>query len=163
LTGLPVLDVAACSADRRISLTGVIDETERASEPDESAAEDETTDAAIDGPDFDDPNFDDPDFEGPDFDLELEPSADPINTARRRHGMAGAVLAAGLFGVDVALGRKPREDIPVVVASNSEPVDIDTDGIRVDLDGETSVVAPALPRSEPQQRPRRSRRARRGA
>ena len=77
--------------------------------------------------------------------------------------MAGAVLAAGMFGVDMALGRKPREDIPVVVASNSEPVDIDTDGIRVDVDGATSVVAPALPRSEPQQRPRRSRRTRRGA
>ena len=78
-----------------------------------------------------------------------EGASDPIATARRRHGTAGAVLAAGLFGIDIALGRKPREDIPVVVASSSEPTDIDTDGIRLDVDEQTTVVAPALPRSEP--------------
>lgn len=147
------LDLAAPSADLRTSLAVVSDETERASEPDESDADNETTDGTTD----------EAGDETTEDDLELEPSKDPVDTARRRHGMAGAVLAAGMFGVDMALGRKPREDIPVVVASNSEPVDIDTDGIRVDVDGATSVVAPALPRSEPQQRPRRSRRTRRGA
>jgi hypothetical protein len=92
--------------------------------------------------------------------LELGPAADPVAVARRRHGAAGAMLAAGLFGVDVALGRKPREDIPVVVASNSEPTDIDADGIDIGVDDSTRVVSPALPRSEPS-RPRRARRARR--
>lgn len=87
--------------------------------------------------------------------------SDPITTARRRHGTAGAVLAAGLFGIDVALGRKPREDIPVVVSSNSDPTDIDTDGIRVDVDEQTTVVAPALPRQEPPGRSGRRRRQRR--
>ncbi|MFT3852510.1 MAG: hypothetical protein QM733_07225 [Ilumatobacteraceae bacterium] len=87
--------------------------------------------------------------------------SDPIATARRRHGTAGAVLAAGLFGIDIALGRKPREDIPVVVTASSEPTDIDTDGIRVDVDEQTSVVAPALPRQEPPGRSGRRRRGRR--
>ncbi|MCU1504331.1 MAG: hypothetical protein JWM12_3685, partial [Ilumatobacteraceae bacterium] len=85
----------------------------------------------------------------------LAESSDPIATARRRHGAAGAMLAAGLFGIDVALGRKPREDIPVVVAANSEPTDIDSEGIEIALDGNTTVVSPALPRSEPQSNQRR--------
>ncbi len=96
-----------------------------------------------------------------DVELNLAASSDPIATARRRHGAAGAVLAAGMFGIDIALGRKPREDIPVVVAANSEPVDIDTEGIEIAVDDNISVVSPALPRSEPQRRPRRSRRSRR--
>ena len=90
----------------------------------------------------------------------LAPVSDPIATARRLHGARGALLAAGMFGIDVALGRKPREDVPVVVAANDEPIDIDTEGIAITLDDNTSVVAPALPRSEPQRRPRRSRRSR---
>jgi GntR family transcriptional regulator/MocR family aminotransferase len=43
-----------------------------------------------------------------------------------------AMLAAGMFGIDVALGRKPREEAPVVVAASTEPVDIDTDGLPPD-------------------------------
>jgi hypothetical protein len=96
-----------------------------------------------------------------DVQLNLATISDPIATARRRHGAAGAMLAAGMFGVDIALGRKPREDVPVVVAANSEPVDIDTEGIEIAVDDNISVVSPALPRSEPQRRPRRSRRSRR--
>ena len=65
-----------------------------------------------------------------------------MDTARRRHGTAGAVLAAGLLGIDIALGRKPKEEVPVVVDAPTEPTDIDTDGIRVDVDEVTSVIAP---------------------
>ncbi|MEN9644173.1 MAG: hypothetical protein RL238_842 [Actinomycetota bacterium] len=79
----------------------------------------------------------------------LEPISDPVGTARRKHGAAGAVLAAGLFGVDIALGRKPKEEIPVVVDSAGEPTDIDKDGIRIPVDEHTTVVAPALPPSDP--------------
>lgn len=86
----------------------------------------------------------------------LEPISDPVGTARRKHGAAGAVLAAGLFGVDIALGRKPKEEIPVVVDAAGEPTDIDTDGISIPVDEHTTVVAPALPPSEPRApKPRR--------
>ena len=51
----------------------------------------------------------------------------------------GAVLAAGMFGVDIALGRPPKEEIPVVVAAPTDPTDIDTDGIRVPVDDRTEV------------------------
>jgi hypothetical protein len=86
----------------------------------------------------------------------LEPVSDPVGTARRKHGAAGAVLAAGLFGVDIALGRKPKEEVPVVVDAAGEPTDIDKDGMRIPLDEHTSVVAPALPPSEPRApKPRR--------
>ena len=79
----------------------------------------------------------------------LEPVSDPIDTARKRHGSAGAILAAGMFGVDIALGRKPKQEAPVVVSSNSEPVDIDTDGITIPVDEHTQLVAPPLPPSQP--------------
>lgn len=88
----------------------------------------------------------------------MEPVSDPIATARRKHGAAGAVLAAGMFGVDIALGRKPKEEIPVVVDAAGEPTDIDTDGIRVAVDDLIEVVTPAIPRREPIVAPHRRRR-----
>lgn len=72
-----------------------------------------------------------------------------IAHAKRRHGAAGAALAAGMLGVDqIVNGRKPREEAPIVIASNSDPLDIDTDGISLSLD-DADVVAPPLPRTEP--------------
>ena len=89
---------------------------------------------------------------------EMEPISDPVDTARRRHGAAGAILAAGMFGVDIALGRKPKEDAPVVIAASSDPTDIDTDGIRIPLDAATDLIAPPQPPSDPYApKPRRRR------
>jgi len=87
----------------------------------------------------------------------IAPISDPVGTARRRHGAAGAMLAAGMFGVDIALGRKPKEEAPVVIASSSDPIDIETDGIVVPVDDVTSVFAPPQPRTDPfpPRRPRR--------
>lgn len=85
----------------------------------------------------------------------IEPISDPVGTARRRHGAAGAMLAAGMFGIDIALGRKPKEEVPIVMAASSEPVDIDKDGIEVPIDENTSVYAPPQPPSDPFPRRRR--------
>jgi hypothetical protein len=79
----------------------------------------------------------------------IEPESDPIATARRRHGGAGAILAAGMFGVDIALGRKPKEEAPIVVDAAGEPGDIDKDGIRIPVDDDTHVWAPPITPSEP--------------
>ena len=89
----------------------------------------------------------------------LEPlqSFDPVGGARRRHGTAGAVLAAGMFGLDQALGRKPKEEAPIVMAAADEPVDIDHEGIIVPVDDRVSVVAPPQPRSDPLPSRRRRR------
>ncbi len=97
----------------------------------------------------------------PDDDAAIEPlqSFDPVRTARRRHGAAGAIVAAGMFGLDQALGRKPKEEAPIVMAAADEPVDIDHEGIIVPVDDGLSVIAPAQPRSEPL--PSRRRRKRR--
>lgn len=74
----------------------------------------------------------------------------PVETARRRHGAAGAMLAAGMLGIDEAMGlRKPKQEAPVVIAAATEPVDIDEDGIDVAVDETTSVYAPPQPRSQP--------------
>lgn len=89
----------------------------------------------------------------------IQPESDPVTTARRRHGAAGAVLAAGMFGVDIALGRKPKEEAPIVVDASSDPHDIDRDGIRIPVDDDTHVWAPPLPPSQPAaaKQPRRKR------
>lgn len=87
--------------------------------------------------------------------IDVEPISDPVATARRRHGAAGAILAAGMFGLDIAMGRKPKEEAPVVVAANTEPVDIEKDGIEVEIDENTSVFAPPQPPSDPFPRRRR--------
>ncbi len=79
--------------------------------------------------------------------IDDEPNRDDlVAAARRRHGTAGGMLAAGLFGLEQVLGRKAKEEAPVVVAASSEPVDIDTDGIVIEVDDDISVVAPPLPR-----------------
>jgi hypothetical protein len=77
----------------------------------------------------------------------IPPLSDPVSTARRKHGAAGAMLAAGMFGVDIALGRKPKEEAPVVVTASGDPTDIDRDGMNFALDHATKVVAPPLPPS----------------
>ena len=91
----------------------------------------------------------------------IEPlqSFDPVRTARRRHGAAGAIVAAGMFGLDQALGRKPKQEAPIVMAASDEPVDIDHAGITVPVDEGVSVIAPPQPRSDPL--PSRRRRGKR--
>jgi hypothetical protein len=99
---------------------------------------------------------------GPEDDDAIEPlqSFDPIRGARRRHGAAGAIMAAGMFGLDQALGRKPKEEAPIVMAAADEPVDIDNEGIVVPVDERMSVIAPPQPRSDPLPRRRRRRKRR---
>ena len=94
-----------------------------------------------------------------DDEVALEPlqSFDPIRGARRRHGTAGAIMAAGMFGLDQALGRKPKEEAPIVMAAADEPVDIDNEGIIVPVDDSVSVIAPPQPRSDPLPSRRRRR------
>jgi hypothetical protein len=97
---------------------------------------------------------------GDDTDLDvpvLEVESDPVETARRRHGVIGAAIGAGMLGLDIALGRKPKEEAPVVITASGEPGDIDTDGIEIPVDDETSVYAPPQPPSDPFP-PRRRRR-----
>ncbi|MDP2291067.1 MAG: hypothetical protein Q8M22_07735 [Actinomycetota bacterium] len=104
----------------------------------------------------DDLELDDLDAAVPDEEV-LDPVSDPVTTARRRHGAAGAILAAGMFGLDKALGRKVKEEAPIVIAAGTEPVDIDSDGIEIPIDDDTSVFAPPQPPSDPFP-PRRRRR-----
>lgn len=94
-----------------------------------------------------------------DDDVEPVEAFDPVQTARRRHGTTGAIMAAGMLGLDQALGRKPKEEAPIVMAASDEPVDIDEEGITVPVDERVSVIAPPQPRSDPL--PSRRRRGKR--
>ena len=116
-------------------------------------------------PEIDRPNHDAPDDAAGDVvgdvtgDVVDEPAAlidptldgaDVIAAARRRHGVAGAMLAAGMVAInDVYLGRKPKEEAPIVIAAPTEPHDVDRDGITVPVDTATSVFAPPQPPSNP--------------
>jgi hypothetical protein len=84
--------------------------------------------------------------------------SETIANARRRHGSAGAIIAAGMLGLDQVLGRKPREEAPIVISTGDEPIDIDDDGIVLQIDDQTSVVAPPQPRPDPFPPRRRARR-----
>jgi hypothetical protein len=85
--------------------------------------------------------------------------SDPVATARRRHGAAGAIVAAGMLGLDQALmGRKVKQEAPIVIAASDQPIDIDDHGITVPVDEDLSVVAPPQPRSRPLFSTRRRRR-----
>jgi hypothetical protein len=90
----------------------------------------------------------------------IEPQpADIVAAARRRHGAAGAMLAAGMVAInDVLLGQKPKEEAPIVVASPTEPHDVDRDGITVPVDAATSVFAPPQPPTDPYAAPAGRRR-----
>lgn len=72
-----------------------------------------------------------------------------IEVARRKYGNAGAALAMGMFGLDVALGTKKKPDSVQVQEAPTDPVDIDTEGIQVPIDAATMVTAPALARRAP--------------
>ncbi|HEY7627132.1 MAG TPA: hypothetical protein VH761_08685 [Ilumatobacteraceae bacterium] len=86
-------------------------------------------------------------------------ASDPIATARRRHRTAGAMLAAGMLGLEQAMGlRKPKEEAPIVIDANDDPIDIDRDGILLAVDEGTSVFAHPQPRSDPLLSRRRRRR-----
>ncbi len=90
-------------------------------------------------------------------DLTIEPTL--VATGRRRYGAAGAIMGAGFLGIEKALGlRKVKEEAPIVIAAATEPVDIDSDGIDVAVDEETSVNAPPQPRSKPHLKQVRRRR-----
>lgn len=77
----------------------------------------------------------------------------------RRRAPRGSLLAAGMLGLDQALGRKVREEAPIVIAASDDPIDIDRRGITVAVDEGTSVVSPPQPRADPLA-PRRRRRRR---
>lgn len=98
------------------------------------------------------------------FDIGDGDLATRVAHAKQRHGVAGAMLAAGMLAIDQMVnGRKPREEAPITVDASGEPTDIDRDGITVALEGPgVQVTAPPLPRTAPVVAPaRRGRRNRR--
>jgi len=66
-----------------------------------------------------------------------------VHRAVQRYGFAGAMLAGGMVAFDRLLGRREREDPPVIAETPDEPTDIDRDGIVVQVDESTTVVARA--------------------
>ena len=82
----------------------------------------------------------------------------PVATARRHYGVGGAMLAGGMLGLEKALEMRPaKEEAPIVVAAPTEPIDIDSEGIDVPIDDETSVYSPPQPRSKPHLKAARGR------
>lgn len=86
-------------------------------------------------------------------------SNDMVRRAAQRYGTVGAMLAGSMVAFDRLLGRKPKEEAPVVFEASGEPGNIDDDGITLILDDTTTIVSP--PPHARQQRSRRVRRRRR--
>jgi hypothetical protein len=113
-------------------------------------ADDERDDLQSDGPaEEPDEQFDGPydDYEAP-VSLDLD-AGDVVANARRRYGGGGALLAAGMLGLDKLLTDKKKPDSVQVQEAASEPIDVDKSGIQVMIDELTSVEAPPLDRREP--------------
>lgn len=95
------------------------------------------------------------------FEADID-DADRVSDARRRLGRGGAMLAAGMLGLDQVLSGKKKEEAPIIVDANSDPHDIDADGIRVRVSDDAEVVSPPLPRTPPLKPASTQRRHRRG-
>jgi ferric-dicitrate binding protein FerR (iron transport regulator) len=123
--------------------------------------EPELDDTALHETEFDEAEFDDAELDEAEFDDHQRGGAAPGGSGprRRQGGLAGAALGAAMFGLDQVLGRKPREEAPIVVDASGQPKDLEDDGVRVPIDDASSVWAPPQPRSEPPSRRRRRRRA----
>lgn len=77
-----------------------------------------------------------------------------------RHRGSDSVLFAAMLGIAELLGRKPKEETPVVVDAPTEPVDVHRDGVSVAIDEHLSAYTPPQPRRAPvTARSRRRRRS----
>lgn len=88
--------------------------------------------------------------------IPIDSDAAMMATARRRYGAVGAIVAGGMLGLDRLLGRKPKEEAPVVWEAAGEPENIDR-GMTFDVDDDTTVA------SNPARSRRRNVRRRRGS
>jgi hypothetical protein len=71
-------------------------------------------------------------------------SQDPlVRRAAQRYGTVGAMLAGGMVVFDKLLGRKPKQEAAVVFEASGDPIDIDNDGITIELDEHLTVHSPA--------------------
>ena len=71
-------------------------------------------------------------------------SQDPlVRRAAQRYGTVGAMLAGGMVVFDKLLGRKPKQEAAVVIEASSDPIDIDHDGITVEVNDHLTVHSPA--------------------
>ena len=86
---------------------------------------------------------------------------DMVRRAAQRYGTVGAMLAGSMVAFDRLLGRKPKEEAPVVFEASGEPGNIDDDGITLIVDDNITIVSP--PPHARNQRARRVRRRRRSA
>lgn len=109
---------------------------------------------AMNQPVHDDEHENDLDEDGDDLDDELvldepepqplvpaDPEAQMIQRARQRYGSVGVLVAGGMLGIDKILGRRVKEEAPVVWEASGEPGDIDSHGIVVPLDDNTEAVS----------------------
>ena len=78
----------------------------------------------------------------------LERRRSAIEAGRRRGGVAGAAMAGAMMVMSEIVEGPKKDDAPVVVEANSDPLDVDRDGVTVDL-AQLTVEAPPLERLDP--------------
>jgi hypothetical protein len=78
----------------------------------------------------------------------VERRASAIAAARRKGGLAGAAMAGAMLAVSDVIEGPPKDDAPVTVEANSDPLDLEKDGFGTHVDG-VEVEAPALERLDP--------------
>jgi hypothetical protein len=74
-----------------------------------------------------------------------------IEAGRRKGGLAGAAMAGAMFAVSEIVEGPKKDDVSVVVEASSNPLDLERDGVSVELDDEhggKTVESPPLERRE---------------
>jgi hypothetical protein len=95
---------------------------------------------------------------------ELDRNRSMVAEGRRKAGAVGAIMAGAMIALrDIVEGPKKDEGV-VVVDSPTDPLDLDTDGVRFEADevgGSHDIAVPAQPRRAPLVAGRRTSRRRR--
>lgn len=85
-----------------------------------------------------------------------------VARARKKYGIAGAMLAGGMLGLDRMLTGKVKQEAPVEWEAPGDPIDIDRKGITVPLDDDAVVRSKPGPAAAAGAISRRVTRRRRG-
>jgi hypothetical protein len=77
-----------------------------------------------------------------------ERRASAIAAGRRKGGLAGAAMAGAMLAISDVIEGPKKDEAPVTVEANSDPLDLEKDGFGTQVDG-VDVEAPALERLDP--------------
>ena len=69
------------------------------------------------------------------------------DAGRRKAGITGAAIAGAMFALQDIYQRPPSDEVTIVAEADGEPHDLDTDGVRLSIDG-SQISGPPIERPD---------------